>query len=78
MPTAGALAKAEAGAERRKAEFEVQLARIYHVDEDAVSQAARKAAEQAVRQANERVAQTRRPEVTGLERRWTLRTLNAS
>jgi hypothetical protein len=49
-------AEAVAMAAQRKAEFEAQLARVYHFDEDAIWQAAHKAAKRAAREANEQVA----------------------
>jgi hypothetical protein len=51
-----AKAEAVAIAARRKAEFEAQLARIYHFDEDAIWQAAHKAAKRAALEATEQVA----------------------
>jgi hypothetical protein len=52
------VAKAEAVsiAARRKAEFEAQLARVYHFDEDEVWRAAHKAVKRAAQQANEQIA----------------------
>ena len=52
------VAKADAisVAARQKADFEAQLARVYRFDEDAVWQAANKAAQKVARQANEQVA----------------------